>query len=53
LLENTFDRKRIFANPSPNPNFNPITLTLTPCSDVARVPYGQGRNQDFAKGGGA
>jgi len=23
LLENTFDRKRIYANTSPNPNSNP------------------------------
>jgi len=23
LLENTFDRKRNYANPSSNPNFNP------------------------------
>jgi len=25
LFENTFDRKRISANPSPNPNSNPNT----------------------------
>jgi len=33
LFENTFDRKRISANPNPNPNFN-RSINPNPNSDL-------------------
>jgi len=49
LIENTFDRKHISANPNPNPNLtpNPLTLTLTLTLTLKQIMFSDWRNDVF------